>query len=126
MNIQTGPRMDKAHFTVWAEAKEERYELAGGLAVMMPRPSLAHGLIVSNTMFALRRQVAEFGLDTGPGTLRYPDIVVDRTGGSAKSYTARAPVLLEVDLGDKPAEYLQLPSVLIYVVLSQDEPKAYV
>ncbi len=143
MNIQTSLRMDKAVFATWVEGEPERYELAGGLAMMMPRPSLAHGLIVSNMMFALRRRldpkqwavVAEFGLDTAPDTLRYPDIVVDRAGGSAKSYTAQAAVLLaevlspssaETDLGDKPIEYLQLPSLLAYVVLSQSEPKAYV
>ena len=143
MNIQTNLRMDKAVFATWVEGEPERYELAGGRAMMMPRPSLAHGLIVSNMMFALRRRldpqqwavVAEFGLDTAPDTLRYPDIVVDRAGGSAKSYTAQAPVLLaevlspssaETDLGDKAAEYLQLPSLVAYIVLSQDEPKAYV
>jgi Uma2 family endonuclease len=79
--------------------------------------------------------VAEFGLDAGPETLRYPDIVVDRAGGSGKSYTASAPVLLaevlspssvEVDLGNKAAEYLQVPSLRAYIVLSQDEPKAWV
>jgi len=143
MNIQTNLRMNKPFFVTWVEAKQDSYELAKGVAMMMPRPSWAHGLIVSNVMYALRRRldpkqwavVAEFGLDTGPDTLRYPDIVVDCAGGSAKSYTARAPVLLaevlspssaETDLGDKPSEYLQLPSLLAYIVLSQAEPKAYV
>jgi hypothetical protein len=48
---------------------------------MMPRPSLAHGMIVANLMVLLRARldpkewvvIAEFGLDTGPETLRYPD-----------------------------------------------------
>jgi Uma2 family endonuclease len=74
-------------------------------------------------------------LDGGPETLRYPDIVVDRAGGSGKSYTASAPIFLaevlspsrvEIDLGDKVAEYLQIPRLLAYIVLSQDEPKAWV
>jgi Uma2 family endonuclease len=52
-----------------------------------------------------------------------------------KDYTATAPVLLaevlspstaEIDLGDKAAEYLRIPGVLAYMVLSQDEPKAWV
>ena len=73
-------------------------------------------------------------MDAGPETLRYPDIVVDRAGGPSKSYTAIAPVLLaevlspssvEIDLGDKAAEYLQLPSLLAYAVFSQDQPKAW-
>ena len=77
---------------------------------------------------------SEFGLDTGPDMVRYPDIVVDRVGGGSKDYTATSPVLLAevlspstaaVDLGDKAAEYLRLPSLRAYLVLSQDEPKAW-
>jgi Uma2 family endonuclease len=78
--------------------------------------------------------IAEFGLEAGPETLRYPDIVVDRADGADKDQTATAPVLLaevlspstaEIDLGDKAAEYLQIPSLLAYLVFSQDEPKAW-
>ena len=79
--------------------------------------------------------IADFGLDAGPETLRYPDIVVDRTGGAAGDYVATAPVLLaevlspttaEIDLGDKAAEYLRLPSLLAYLVFAQSGHKAYV
>jgi Uma2 family endonuclease len=109
----------------------------------MPRPSRAHALIVRDLAMLLRAKldpkqwdvIAGFGLDTGPETLRYPDIVVDRADGPDKSYTAMFPVLLaevlspstaEIDLGDKAAEYLRIPSLLAYLVLSQDEPKAWV
>jgi Uma2 family endonuclease len=143
MNIQPNLRMTKAAFIEWSAAEEERCELVGGRVVMMPRPSLAHGMIAMNLAVLLRTRldvkqwvvVAEFGLDAGPETLRYPDIVVDRAGGRGKSYTASAPVLLvevlspstaEIDLGDKASEYLQIPSLLAYIVLSQDEPKAWV
>src|SRR5216683_2046699 len=143
MNVQPNLRISKAAFIEWSAAEEERCELIAGRVVMMPRPSLAHGMIVMNLAFLLRTKldpkqwvvVAEFGLDAGPETLRYPDIVVDRAGGSGKSYTASAPVLLaevlspssvEIDLGDKAAEYLRIPSLLAYIVLSQDEPKAWV
>ena len=105
--------------------------------------SRAHGLIVSNLLVVLRGQldplqwtvIADFGLDAGPETLRYPDIVVDRTGGAAGDYVATAPVLLaevlspttaEIDLGDKAAEYLRLPSLLAYLVFAQTGFKAYV
>ena len=109
---------------------------------MMVGASRAHGLIVSNMVVALHSRldparwqvISEFGLDAGPDTLRYPDIVVDHTGGGAKDRTA-APVLLaevlspstaETDFGDKTAEYLRIPSLLAYIILSQDEPKAWV
>jgi Uma2 family endonuclease len=143
MNVQPNLRMDKAAFIAWMAANEGRYELAGGRVVMMPGVSRNHGLMVSNLVVALRARldprqwsvIAEFGLDAGPETLRYPDIVVDRVGGGAQDYTATAPVLLvevlspstaATDLGDKAAEYLQVPSLHAYIVLSQDEPKAWV
>jgi Uma2 family endonuclease len=143
MNIQPNQRMSKAAFIGWGATEEGRYELVGGRVVMMPRPSLAHGLIVGNLYVALRSRldrkqwvvVQEFGLDAGPETLRYPDIVVDRAGGRAKAYVAAAPVLVaevlspssaEIDLGDKRSEYLQIPSLVAYVVLSQDERRAWI
>ena len=142
MNTLPNLRMTKAAFIAWSATEDERHEFVGGRVVMMPRPSRAHGMIVMNLAFLLRSRldpeqwvvIAEFGLDTGPDTLRYPDIVVDHAGGGEKDYTATAPVLLaevlspttvEIDLGDKAAEYLQIPSVVAYIVLSQDEPKAW-
>ena len=56
------------------------------------------------------------------------------SGGDLKDVIAKAPVLLaevlspssgKIDLGDRPAEYLKLPSLLAYLVLSQDEPKCW-
>jgi Uma2 family endonuclease len=143
MNVQPNLRMDKAAFIEWSAVEEERYELVNGRVVMMPRPARAHAMIVMNLAMRLRSSldqrewvvVAEFGLDAGPETLRYPDVVVDRAGGGPKDYTATSPVLLaevlspssvETDLGDKAAEYLRIPSLLAYLVLSQDEPKAWV
>jgi Uma2 family endonuclease len=142
MNIRPDLRMSKAAFLEWDAGEGQRCELVGGLVVMMPRPSRAHGKIVMNLGVHLRARldpkqwdvIMEFGLDTGPDTLRYPDIVVFPAGGSDKSYTTSTPVLLaevlsrstaEIDFGDKAAEYLELPSLLAYVVLSQDEPKAW-
>jgi Uma2 family endonuclease len=143
MNVRPDLRMSKAAFIDWNVAEGERCELVEGRVVMMPRPSRAHGLIVMNLSLLLPARldpkqwnvIAEFGLETGPDTLRYPDVVVDRAGGGNKDYTATAPVLLgevlspstaEIDLGDKAAEYQRMPSVLAYIVLSQDEPKAWV
>jgi Uma2 family endonuclease len=143
MNVRPDLRMSKAAFIEWDAGEGQRCELVGGRVVMMPRPSQAHGVIVSNLHHLLRLRldskqwfiIMEFGLDTGPDTLRYPDIVVYPTGSSGKSYTTTTPVLLAevlspsseaIDLGDKAAEYLELPSLLAYIVLSQDERKAWV
>jgi Uma2 family endonuclease len=143
MNVQLPVHIDKPAFLAWVQGREERYELAEGRVVMMVGASRAHGLIVSNLVVVLRGQldaqqwevIADFGLDAGPETLRYPDVVVDRAGGGAGDYVATAPVLLaevlspstaEVDLGDKAAEYLRLPSLLAYLVFAQSGHKAYV
>ena len=142
MNIQPPAHIDKAAFLAWTEGREGRYELVRGRVVMMTGFSRNHGQIVMNVAVLLRTHldagewqvIADFGLDAGPDTLRYPDIVVDQAGGGGRDYTATSPVLLievlspssvAVDLREKPAEYLQLPSLASYLVLSQDEPKAW-
>jgi Uma2 family endonuclease len=142
VNVRPELRMSKAAFIEWDAGEGQRCELVGGRVVMMPRPSENHGIIVTNLVVLLRTRldrkqwtvIAEFGLDTGPETLRYPDIVVYPAGGSNNRYTTTTPILLaevlspsnaETDFGDKAAEYLELPSLLTYVVLSQDGPKAW-
>lgn len=142
MNIQPQLQMDNATFLNWVQEQEERYELAGGRVVMMTGGTMRHGLIVGNLFDLLRRSLdrkqwavlTEFGIDAGPGVLRYADIVVDRAGGQADRLTAEAPALVaevlspstaKTDLGDKAAEYLQLGSLAAYLVFAQDEIKAW-
>lgn len=131
-------QMDKSAFLAWVQGREERYELANGRVVMMVGASRTHGLIVLNIAMLLRNQldpttvIADFGLDAGPRTLRYPDVMVDRAGGD---YTTSDPVLLvevlspsteALDLGDKAAEYLKLSNLAAYIVIAQNEAKAWV
>ena len=134
--------LDKEAFCAWAERQDDRFELVDGRTVMMVGFSRGHGLICTNLMLALRSRLdpqrwdilSEFGVDVGPNTLRFADLAVDPVGGNLKDRTARAPVLIAevlspttaaLDLGDKAAEYLRLPSLVAYLVLSQEEPKAY-
>jgi Uma2 family endonuclease len=138
MNVQLPMRLDKPAFLAWVQGREERYELADGRVVMMTGASRTHGILVLNIAMLLRNQldpttvIADFGLDAGPRTLRYPDIMVDRGGGD---YTTSDPILLmevlspsteALDLGDKAAEYLRLPNLAAYVVIAQSEAKAWV
>jgi Uma2 family endonuclease len=67
--------------------------------------------------------------------VRYPDVVVDVAGGAFRDLTATAPAFIaEVispssekdDLGPKADEYLRLPGLSAYLVLSQDAPKTRV
>jgi hypothetical protein len=99
MNVHLPVQMDKVAFLAWAEGREERYELVDGCVVTMPRPRLAHAMIVGNLIFALRQRldsrkwtvIAEFGLEAGPRTLRFPDIVVDTVGGDLNDRWASVP-----------------------------------
>jgi len=141
MNVQLPARLDKAGFLAWVQGREERYELVGGRVVMMVGASRAHGRIVSNLIVILRNQldsqkwdvIADFGLDLGQETLRYPDIVVDQVGDEG-DLTTTSPVLLievlspsttNVDLNDKASQYLQLPNLHAYLVFAQNESKAW-
>lgn len=143
MNVQLPLQMDKLAFLAWVQGREERYELAEGRVVMMTGGTLAHAILVRRLLVLLDSKlnakswtvVADFGVDVGPTTLRYPDVMVAAVGDGAKNLTARAPSLIVevispssegVDLRDKADEYLRLPSLVAYVVFSQDEPKAWI
>ena len=140
MNVRPDLRMSKAAFIEWDAGEGQRCELVRGSVVMMPRPSRAHGKIAGN-LFALLHGtlrtepfdvIMEFGLDTLPETLRYPDVAVFPKSPNTSSTTGTPVLLAEVlspssvkDDFDKAGEYLRLPSLLCCVVLAQDQPKAW-
>jgi Uma2 family endonuclease len=144
MNVQTNLRMDKPTFLAWVQERDERYELDEGHVVMMTGGTRGRALMIRRLAAALERRLdrtiwstltSDFGIDLGPKTVRYPDLVVDVAGGALHDLTATAPVLIaEVispssatdDLGDKAAQYLRLTNLAAYLVLAQDEPKAWV
>jgi Uma2 family endonuclease len=144
MNVQLDLRMNKPEFLAWVQAHEGRYELVERRVVMMTGGTRDHGTVVRRLANALERRLdsrrwavwtSDFGVDVGPNTVRYPDVVVDATGGGGKDLTATAPLLVaEIlspssithDLRDKAVEYTQLPSLAAYLVLAQDEAKAWV
>jgi Uma2 family endonuclease len=142
MNVQLDLRMNKPEFLTWVQAHEGRYELAGNRVVMMTGGSRGHAILVRRLAAALERRLdgsrwtvltSDFGVDVGPATVRYPDVVIDVAGGQLKDLTATAPALIaeiispssaQDDLGAKADEYLRLPSLSAYLVLAQDEAKA--
>jgi Uma2 family endonuclease len=143
MDTDLPANIDKAAFLAWVQARErKRYELVNGSVIEAEQHTLGHARLTGNLAAALdaaldRKRwdvLLSFGVDTGPGTIRDPDVLVD-SGGDGKDVIANTPVLLaevlspssgEIDLGDKLAEYVRLPSLLAYLVLSQDEPKSWV
>ena len=144
MNVRQNLHMDKPEFLAWVRARAGRYELAGGNVVMMTGGSRGHVIIMRRLATALEKRLdsrrwtvltSDFGVDLGAATVRYPDVVVDVAGGPIEDLTATAPILVaEVvspssatyDLGDKASEYLRLQGLSAYLVLAQDEPKAWI
>ena len=143
MNVQLPIHMDQKAFLAWAERQEERYELDRGRVIMMTAGSRAHWQITANLLNSILARIdrdrfvalPEFGVRLGTDSLRFPDIVIDVAGEAPSDLTATAPVLIaevlspsseQIDLGDKAAEYLRLPSLRAYLVFAQDEMKAWV
>jgi Uma2 family endonuclease len=144
MNVQTDLQMDKTTFLAWVQEREGRHELDGGRVVMMTGGTRAHGRVFRRLAAALEARLdldrwevwtSDFAVDLGPKTIRYPDLVVDTARGADRDLTATAPILIaEVispssatdDLGDKAAQYLKMTSLDAYLVLAQDEPKAWI
>ena len=143
MNIQQNVQMEKSAFLAWVEGREGRYELAGGQVVMMTGSTIGHQLIVANVFRMLVSRLdrnswlvlTDPGVDVGPKTIRYPDLVVHCPGAKVRDMTVKAPTLVvevlspsttKTDFGDKAVEYLRLPSVAAYLILAQDEVKAWV
>ncbi len=116
MNVQPDLHMDKAAFLAWVQGREENYELADGRVVMMTGGTARHALVVGNLFELLRarldrkrwRVMTEFGVDVGPRTIRYPDVVVvDRSGIKAqrpdhKSAGARCGSAVAIDDDNRP------------------------
>ena len=68
-------------------------------------------------------------------SVRFPDVLVEPRQPHGNDLGAKAPVLiaevlspgsLHLDFGDKPREYLTLPSVDTYLVASPDEPRIWI
>jgi hypothetical protein len=90
MNVQPRVSMDKDAFLAWAQGREGRYELVERHVVMMVGGSKTHALIASQLMRALWGRIdvkkwvvlgSDLAVDVGPGSLRYPDAIVDSIGG---------------------------------------------
>ena len=144
MNVQLDLRMDEPEFLAWVQAHEGRYELIRGRVMMMTGGSRGHAILLRRLAAALEKRLdgkrwtvltSDFGVALGPATIRYPDVLVDAAGGASKDLTATAPTLIaealspssvKDDLGAKATEYLRLPSLSAYLVLAQDEPRAWI
>jgi Uma2 family endonuclease len=142
MTIHAPLMMTKEAFLAWIDQREERYEYAGGRAVMMVRVTRNHAIVSGNLFVTLRIRLnrdqfdvasESFAVSVGD-SVRFPDVLVQPRQRDGKALEAAAPLLtaevlspstLHIAFGDKLAEYSALPSLEAYLIASQDEPRVW-
>lgn len=145
MNITAPLNVTKAEFYEFVQAQGEgRFEWERGRIVQqMTGGTFDHSRLPLRFRDVLVRQLGEEawaitlhdrGVETSE-TIRYPDLLVEPLGADPKSLATTTPALVvEVlsktsekrDLATKPSEYMSLPSLVAYIVASQDGPECWV
>lgn len=143
MNAPLDLKLDKDAFLTWVQGREGRFELQESMVVMMTGASRNHWLLTKRFLRALDRRLDDDSWNVGAsdlavvtgGDVRYPDVLVEPTGGEGTDLASRNPKLivevlspstLTLDLTTKSAQYTALPSLEAYIVASQDEPHVWV
>jgi Uma2 family endonuclease len=143
MNVQTKMPTTADEFLRWNEGREGKREFVRGKVVeMMINVTRAHARLAFRLSMQLGQKLdqskydigsADFGVKTNDG-VRYPDVYVDRAFDTLKDLAAREPLFLaEIlssssygqDFGEKVTDYTGLPTLLHYLILSQDEPRVW-
>lgn len=138
MNAPFDLRLDKATFKRWVRSQDRKYEWKDGRVVQMNNVTRGHANIVMNIARGISSRVdlerwsvvvSDFGVEDET-FLRFPDVIVEPVGGDPHGRRADHAVLLvevlspssvDTDMLEKPEEYMSLPTVEAYVVVSQDE-----
>lgn len=142
MNSRLDLKLDKQAFLHWAEGREGRFELKGNRVVMMNGGTKGHARIISRLLVALSQRLdaklwsvtpTDLAVEIGED-IRYPDIIIEPldTANSALSTSnpifvaeVLSPSSLTLDLRDKAAEYMSLPSLEGYLVAAQDDARMW-
>jgi Uma2 family endonuclease len=129
------PRMTRAEFFDWADAREGRYEFDGFQPVAMVGATRNHGRIAQNIYAALRSLLRGgpcevLGADSGVATIgdavRYPDALVTCTKGPGADrvipgvvvvFEVLSPTSGRTDRIVKLLEYRAVPSIRRYVIV---------
>jgi Uma2 family endonuclease len=129
------PRMTRAEFFDWAEARDGRYEFDGVQPVAMVGGTRNHGRIAQNIYSAVRTRLRGgpcevLGQDAGVATIgeavRYPDALVTCTKGPGTDrvipgvvvvFEVLSPTSGRTDRIEKLREYRAAPSILRYVIV---------
>ncbi len=143
MNASLFTHVDKATFFKLAERIEGRVEYVRGRVMQQQGATLRHVQIAQSFRSILERQLdkADWFACNGDraveheDSVRYPDVLLERTGANPKSLSTTEPVLIvevlspsstDRDIDVKSAEYLTFSTLQAYIVASQDEPACFV
>lgn len=139
MNARFDLRLDKPSFDRWLLSQERKYEWREGRVVQMNNVTRDHASVVSNILFALRSRLdnrawrvvaSDLGVEKD-NFVRFPDVLVEakrsddprkgrRSNDPAVLFEVLSPSSVDIDMLEKPQEYLSLASLQTYVVASQD------
>lgn len=129
MTIAEAGKLTVAEFLKAIVGHDGRFELVRGVAYAMAGAKEGHNVICSNVLTALvpagkqngcRTTSSDTAVQTGPDTIRYPDIVVDCGPPNAAALTASRPtIVVEIsspgtvvfDHAAKLLEYQSVPSI---------------
>jgi Uma2 family endonuclease len=146
MNIHAKMPSTPEEFLVWNEGREGKREFVNGKVVelSMINTTRYHAKLCANVIIELSKALnldvfdigsADFAVRTGEG-VRFPDVYVDAItpDAQANDLAARCPLLLvEVlspssytrDFGEKVEDYKGLRTLKHYLILAQDEARAW-
>ena len=135
-------------FLAWAEGQEEKHEFIDGVIVMQAGASRDHERVAKRIFVSLLRQVDEEKFDVnkrdfgvrirdghGRGSILLPDVMIDLQSEHGKERATTTPIVVvevlspSTDLDhhvDKLRNYARLPSLIHYLVFSQDGPEVHV
>jgi Uma2 family endonuclease len=103
MTIPEDKKLTVNEFFEAVSDSEERYELVEGVVRLTARANERHNVIRSNVLAAFvpagkqrgcRATSVNTGVQTGPDTIRYPDVVVDCGPRNAQALTASKPTIV--------------------------------
>ena len=136
-------RQSLAEFLAWEEHQVDRYEFYRGEVFAMVGGTARHNRVIMNLGSRIADHLDGTGCQVFSENMKvqvdegilYPDVVV--TCGKAEAGDEQiitdpkliievlSPSTMKIDLGDKAADYLQLPTLAGYLIFAQDEVKAW-
>jgi Uma2 family endonuclease len=142
MHTEGHPLMEKVQFFEWCERQSRRFELANGRPILPDEQSRAHSAICTNLVFQLASMLdtrrysvigGRFALETGPRSIRLPDVMVEpHIADNAISATdalllveVLSPSTMHIDFHEKLDEYKGLAALGTYLICAQDDARVW-